>query len=97
MAKTVTLALTEEEAKFLFGALDRVPLQGIGAARLVTAIAEKIATASRFAGERAPEAVRAGVEQALLSRITPAPRPPATVEHAGPNGNGGLNGQAKGE
>jgi hypothetical protein len=63
MAKQVALSLSEEEAKFVLQALDRAPFQGIAAARLITAIAEKISVASRFAGERAP------LEQAILARV----------------------------
>jgi hypothetical protein len=72
MAKTVNLVLTEDEAKFLFSALDRVEIQGIGAARALSSVAEKLSIASRFAGERVEP--RLPLEQALLARITSVPR-----------------------
>lgn len=74
MAKQVQLVLSEDEAKFLLGALDRAPFQGIAAARLVTSIAEKVSAASRFAHERPAEPTRAALDQALLARVTPVQR-----------------------
>ncbi len=74
MAKNVNVILTEEETKFVLSALDRVPIQGVTAARLVTLITEKLAAASRFAYEKAADLGRAPIDQALLARVTPIER-----------------------
>ncbi len=73
MPRNVQVVFTEDESKFLASALDRVPLQGIAAARLLAAIAEKLSVASRFAHEKV-EPVRASLDQALLARVTMAER-----------------------
>ena len=73
MAKTVNVALTEEESRFLAAALEKVPVQGVGAARMMSSIADKLEASRRFASER-PEKPRAGLDQALLARVTPLAR-----------------------
>jgi hypothetical protein len=83
--KNVQVVFTEEEAKFVLSALDRVPLQGLNAARLLTLVAEKLAAASRFAFEK-QERVRAPLDQALLARVQPLDRTQLDVLPKPPNG-----------
>jgi hypothetical protein len=84
MAKSVSLVLTDEEAGFLAASLERVSIQGVGAARVMASIADKLEASRRFAAER-PEKTRGGLDQALLSRVTP-------LERTGvdPQANGGA-------
>ena len=71
--KNVQVVFTDEETKFVLSALDRVPIQGVNAARLLTMVVEKLSAASRFAFEK-PEKVRAPLDQALLARVQPLDR-----------------------